>query len=157
MDQLTDLLAQLYNPETEGECLMAQQEQDLTSESDAIPMDKNFSQFSDNAVLSPPTTNNHQQVLPVAHTGSSGDEHLIFTNREFGLTAGSDSTASASSPQSESHQDNDVTVVESPDIENQIFQPQPLKETDADTVIISSEGVSSDNSKERPFKFSTSG
>ena len=160
MDQITNLLDQLYRPQiseddhqSSGSSSLNQLEHVLPSEDDAT-MDENFSQFSDNAVLSPPMTNN-QQVLPTASSIITDDEHLIFTGRETMMTAGSGcSTITSSQPSAQ-----DVTELESPDIENQTLLPQPLKEVDertADTVIIASEDAS-ESSQERPFKMTTPG
>ena len=123
-------------------------------------MDENFSQFSDNAVLSPPMTN-YQQVLPAGCPSAifTDDEQLIFAGKETTTIAGSGcSTVTSSQPSVQ--QQEDVTELESPDIEDQILLPQSLKEVDertADTVVISSEDANSESNKERPFKMTTSG
>ena len=118
-------------------------------------MDENFSQFSDNAVLSPPTINNsdNQLILP-SITDETFDKNFAVSNKETDSTA---SCAFSSSTVSGEDLDDDVTMLQSPDVEN---QPQPLKEVDertADTVIITPKDSSADNAKDRPFKISTSG
>lgn len=135
---------------------MKQQELAVASKSDAIVMDENFSQFSDNAVLSPPTINNsdNQQVLPSITDDETFDENFVVSNKETDSTT---SCAFSSSTVSGEDLEDDVTMLQSPDVEN---QPQPLKEVDertADTVIITPEDSSADNAKDRPFKISTSG
>lgn len=155
LDQLIDLLGQLYEPEAEGDHLMKQQELAVASKSDAIVMDENFSQFSDNAVLSPPTINNsdNQQVLPSITDDETFDENFAVSNKQTDSTA---SCAFSSSTVSGEDLEDDVTMLQSPDVEN---QPRPLKEVDertADTVIITPEDSSADSTKDRPFKISTS-
>ena len=158
MDQLTNLLGQLYKPpETDDDCLIKQQQEDT-----APPVDENFSQFSDNAVLSPPTTNNDQQVLPVDDCSGPSVTNLLFTSSRAGLTNDAGGTISPQSvPPPHEGLDDDITTLESPDIENPIFEPQPLpKEVDernADTIIVPSEDTNTGNNKESPFKTITSG
>ena len=164
MDQLTNLLGQLYRPETDDDCLMKQQRQQQLEDT-ITSVDENFSQFSDNAVLSPPTANNVQQVLPADDCTGSSVTDLLFTSNRAGLTNDAGCTVLPSSPQSmpPPHEglDNDVNILESPDIDNPIFQAQPLlKEADertADTVIIPFEDTNAKNNKESPFKITTSG
>ena len=128
----------------------------VPSEGDAT-VDENFSQFSDNAVLSPPTAND-QQVLPATGCTASSivtdDECLLFAGEETTMTAGS-SHSTLTSSQASAQQQEDMTELESPDIENQILKE--VDERTADTVIISSEDTSSGSSKEIPFKMTTSG
>lgn len=120
----------------------------LASEEDAkLTEDENFSQFSDNAVLSPPTTDS-QQVLPTNCAVSliTDDEQLLLPSREIMTTT----TSSLShSPSQQDSLDGNLNELESPDLENQIFLPRPLRdEGAADTIIISS---STESNKERPI------
>lgn len=141
-------------------------QQQQQQEHPVASVDENFSQFSDNAVLSPPTANNDQQVLPADDCAGSSVTDLLFTSNRVGLTNDAGCTVLPSSPQSvppphEGSGDDVVTNLESPDIENTIFQAQPLsKEVDertADTVIVPSEDTNAKNNKESPFKMTTSG
>jgi len=121
-------------------------------------MQENFSQFSDNAVLSPLTTN--EKVLPTECLASlaADDEQLTFTNKDTTITAASDCTVT-SSPQSYPEDFGDVlSELESPDLENKISLSHSVKEVNertADTIIISSEDAG--NNEERPFKITTPG
>ena len=164
MDQITNLLVQLYKPEAFEENSQSGDDslQQELSEGNTTPMEQNFSQFSDNAVLSPPTTNN-QRVLPAvsADLPLNNDEHLFFTDKESTTTtAGSGCSSSQQSAELQEDFSYDLTELESPDVENQMLLPLPSKEADersADTVIIASEDASSENNKERPLKMITSG
>ena len=156
MDQISNLLDQLYRSQVSEDNYQSGDDlYVIPSEGDAT-VDENFSQFSDNAVSSPPVAN-HQRVLPAGCAASSvvtDDEHLVFPGEEATMTAGS-SGSTITSSQVSSQQQEDVTELESPDIENQILKE--VDERTADTVIISSEDNSSKSNKEIPFKMTTSG
>ena len=161
---MTNLLVQLYRPEVSEKNSQSGDDslQQEPSEDNATPMEQNFSQLSDNAILSPPTINN-QRLLPASSAALSlnDDQHLLFTGKEAAATtAGSGCSTSQQSAQPQEELSSDLTEFESPDVENQILLPQPSKEAgerSADTVIIPSEVANFENNKKRPFKMITSG
>lgn len=159
MDEIANLLGQLYRPEVSKEVRRSpddNQQGNVLASGDN--MNENFSQFSDNAVLSPPTANN-QQVLLADHPGVSvtDEEQLVSTSTsETMLTACCSGYTLASSPQPLSQEEDldHVTELESPDL------AQPVKEVDertADTIILPTEDANTENNKERPFKITPSG
>ena len=82
MDQLADLLGQLYKAEDPAEV------PELTpayhhNETSTIASNDDLSQFSENAVLSPPTTTDNRIQLPDTAVLTSDDLHTIpITSRD---------------------------------------------------------------------------
>lgn len=147
MDHITNLLSQLYSPETSEEICQSGSDPVIKQvlDHDTISTNKSSSQSSDDGVLCPATNTNQESI--------GDDEQSTFTSQEAMLTVGCTST---SLPGSVAHHEglgSDVIELESPGLENQTLLSQPLKEADEITsntnAISSEEDISSKNQNDK--------